>query len=446
MKLLFLLSLSGSIALVFSIFFQKAIKQFLSCGWQSLWLKMTLALYLISGFAVMGIKYLVKKSHLMERSDEEINIFISHKSAGVLRYADGVSVNRAFIVYAVITFAMAAVMLFFFLKKLLEYRKIKRAVTSEILYKKANIPEEEIEKLKSMIRLKKDVQVYLTDMQTGAFTIGYFHPVIVLRDEQVKEKQEVILLHELCHIKRKDSLFKFIAMAAVCVHWFNPLIYCLPGLLNRNSELNCDEMVVRYLSTEQRKIYAQEIISQSKSARKEGDLFMRLGGNVSLTKERVINIMKERNTKDNRGLKYLAAVLTFVMLVISSVPVWAYDGVPVFDISGEEEVIRHQYEDFSNSDIVFMANGSYFYEYDIDIRYDQQFIDENGNIFEVDLDKDGRVGCIHFSVSTGEYKKHIKNSTGGCVVETYSAKRCDDCGVMIVGNLISSNSFPVCIH
>lgn len=447
MKMVVLLTLSGSVALVSGVIVLKIANRFSSVKWQDMWTKMMLAFYLVSGFAVIGIRRIIKKLHIIERPDKKYDIFLSHKAAGILKYETGVRVNRGFVLYAVITSAAMLIMLILFIRELYEYRNIKRMLMSGHTYKRADISDAEIERLKSMVRLRKKVQVYLTDLPMGAFTIGYFRPVIVLQDEPAPEKREVILLHELCHIKRKDTLFKLITMAVVCVHWFNPLIYFLPEIFNRSSELSCDEMVLRHLSPEQKKIYIQAIISQSKMTREKEKIPVRLGGNRNLTKERVVNMMKE-NEKDNSGVsKCIMAVLTVIMLVVSSLPVCAYEGVTVLEFGGDGELACQQAENMSGSDYLFTEDDSLLFEAEYtEIRFEQQFVDEEGNIYEVNLHESGRAGCTHSALISGTYQKHEKNSSGGCVVKIYAANRCNNCGSIFLGELISKYEYTKCPH
>lgn len=443
MKMVILMSLAGSVALFAGII----LNRYFFARWQDMWAKTTVAFYLASGWAVIGVRYAVKKLHIPERLGEKNYIFLSHKMPGILKYETGIIANLVFVLYAVVTSMAVLIMLVLLIKKLLEYRDIRRGIMQGIVLKRADIPNGELERLKGMIRLKKKVQVYLTDLPMGAFTIGYFRPVIVLQDETVPEKRGVVLLHELCHVKRGDTLFKFIANAVVCVHWFNPLVYALPGMVNRISELNCDEMVLRHLSPELKEIYIQEIISQSKKTQKKGNMLAKLGGNMNLTLERVKNMRNENRKKSSMVSKCLMAALTVIMLAVSSLPVWAYEGVTVFSFGVEKESDRGETENIWGGDYLFTEDDSLlFATVNEDIRFDRQFVDEDGNIYEVDLNECGRAGCAHSTLVSGTYQEHVKNSSGGCVVRTYAANRCSNCGSVFYGDLISKTEYTKCPH
>ena len=54
-----------------------------------------------------------------------------------------------------------------------------------------------------------------------------------------------VLCHELAHIKRFDALFKTVIAACAAAHWFNPLVWVMFVLANRDIELACDKTALR---------------------------------------------------------------------------------------------------------------------------------------------------------------------------------------------------------
>ncbi len=90
---------------------------------------------------------------------------------------------------------------------------------------------------------------------------GLICPVLLLPDIQMSEETlRYILLHELIHYKRKDILLKALALLVSCLHWFNPLMWYMLHLVERDTELACDEMAMEYLSPEEYKRYGQVIL------------------------------------------------------------------------------------------------------------------------------------------------------------------------------------------
>ncbi len=62
-----------------------------------------------------------------------------------------------------------------------------------------------------------------------------------------QQEQGYIILHEQHHIRRGDHIIKLLAFIALCIHWFNPLVWAAFALSSKDMEMSCDEAVVRKL-------------------------------------------------------------------------------------------------------------------------------------------------------------------------------------------------------
>lgn len=92
-------------------------------------------------------------------------------------------------------------------------------------------------------KLRRLVQVRVSDRVSAPLTYGILRPVILLPkgiDWANTRQMDYILTHEWMHIRRFDVAFKFLLVAAVCLHWFNPLVWVLFVLAGRDIELACD--------------------------------------------------------------------------------------------------------------------------------------------------------------------------------------------------------------
>lgn len=111
--------------------------------------------------------------------------------------------------------------------------------------------------------LRRPVQVRQTDRTKAPLTYGIFHPVILLPkriDLTDETSLRYVLAHEYVHIRHLDVLTKLVLTVAVCVHWFNPLVWVMYILANRDIELICDETVVKSYEPEGKSTYALTLI------------------------------------------------------------------------------------------------------------------------------------------------------------------------------------------
>lgn len=92
------------------------------------------------------------------------------------------------------------------------------------------------------------------------FLWGIFRPVIFLPTQLEERERTFIIMHESCHRRRKDPLFKLAAFGAVALHWFNPAVWLAWVLFCRDMEISCDEAVLVGSGKETRSRYAQSIL------------------------------------------------------------------------------------------------------------------------------------------------------------------------------------------
>lgn len=93
------------------------------------------------------------------------------------------------------------------------------------------------------------------------FVYGILAPKIYMPRVCKEEEEAYLLLHEQVHIRRGDHLFRLLAYAALCLHWFNPLVWLAFALSGRDMEMSCDEAVIRRMGNEVKKEYSRSLLS-----------------------------------------------------------------------------------------------------------------------------------------------------------------------------------------
>lgn len=90
-------------------------------------------------------------------------------------------------------------------------------------------------------------RVHVGDGFASPFSCGVVKPVIFLPTDMLTLDDGMlshIVAHERQHIRCGDQLVKWLLTAAVCVHWYNPLVWMMFVFAGRDLELACDEAVV----------------------------------------------------------------------------------------------------------------------------------------------------------------------------------------------------------
>jgi TonB family protein len=98
------------------------------------------------------------------------------------------------------------------------------------------------------IGLHRRVQLLWSRREIVPLAAGVWLPVVVLpasASEWSHERLRVVLIHELSHIKRRDSLTQALAELALCLYWFHPLVWLALRGLRVERERACDDLVLR---------------------------------------------------------------------------------------------------------------------------------------------------------------------------------------------------------
>ncbi len=99
--------------------------------------------------------------------------------------------------------------------------------------------------------IRRRLELRESDQIGSPLTYGIFHPVILLPKGIPPETLEAVLTHEYVHVRRFDALAKLVFAAVLCLHWWNPLVWVLYVLADRDMELACDAAVLHLLGEDQ---------------------------------------------------------------------------------------------------------------------------------------------------------------------------------------------------
>ncbi len=122
------------------------------------------------------------------------------------------------------------------------------------LQRSGQIPENQlwrdrVEQLARQMKVKRAVRFLLTDRINVPVTFRFYKPVILfpaalftgLNPEQI----EVLILHELAHIRRQDYLVNIVQSVIEVLFFYHPFIWWMSGEIRQEREYGCDDLVIK---------------------------------------------------------------------------------------------------------------------------------------------------------------------------------------------------------
>ena len=127
------------------------------------------------------------------------------------------------------------------------------------------LPQPSVDALLDRFRFLRDPRICVTESRRAPLTFGVFRPTVLLPDDLPagQPQFQLVLAHELAHIRRRDCLRKLLLIVCLCLYWWNPLVWLMVRLANRDMELACDEAVLRALGPACKKSYALALLDMA---------------------------------------------------------------------------------------------------------------------------------------------------------------------------------------
>ena len=180
-----------------------------------------------------------------------------------------------------------------------------------------------VEDLCLRLGIRQKVSIHYMDPSvfSGPVASGIFKPKIflppVMADTWSVDNLEPVLLHELAHIKRHDSIINFLQMIVHTVYFFHPLVWLTNHKIHGLREDVCDDMAVRHLEGEKKRystsiLNVVEILHEKRSYGLTGFGFAEVKSSLGKRIKRILN----ENYRINQRLSLLSIVgLALIALV-----------------------------------------------------------------------------------------------------------------------------------
>lgn len=101
--------------------------------------------------------------------------------------------------------------------------------------------------IRGQVGLRGEVRLYFTERANTPMTGGWWSPAVLLPTSAAgwsPGQRRAVLMHEIIHVRRRDTLRQLLVRAAVAIYWFHPLAWLASRLSASAREEACDEEVI----------------------------------------------------------------------------------------------------------------------------------------------------------------------------------------------------------
>lgn len=203
-----------------------------------------------------------------------------------------------------------------FFRLCIEYRRTSVLARQQL--QKAN-PELRIfiREMAQRMGIRKNVQLWLSELVDTPLTIGFWKPVVLLPVASINQlslpQAEAVILHELNHIQQNDYLINLLIAFAEIVMFFNPFARLMTNMIRKERENSCDDMVLQFRYKPQDYAKALLLLEKNRSSTRSLALAA-TGRSKGLLFDRVRRILTNEQTASPVNQKMVGCLLSFGLI------------------------------------------------------------------------------------------------------------------------------------
>lgn len=176
----------------------------------------------------------------------------------------------------------------------------------------------------TLLNIRRNIEILVVNEISSPALCGVIKPKILIPikifNNIKKEELKYIILHELCHYKRKDVTLTLLIYLLKAVYWFNPIILFALNTLKEDCEVACDNMVISKLDKRERVSYGYTIINVLSYI---GEASIPLGissmiNNKKKLKERIIMIGNNKKIGIGKIITGIGIIILLGSITLSS--------------------------------------------------------------------------------------------------------------------------------
>jgi beta-lactamase regulating signal transducer with metallopeptidase domain len=191
----------------------------------------------------------------------------------------------------------------------------------------------QLDQMARHMRVGQPVKLFTSTRITVPMVMGFLKPMILFPAGMLggltPDQVELILAHELAHVRRYDYLVNFLLTLAQMLLFFHPAMWLAAKFVRDERENCCDAVALRYHPDPSR--YARTLLTLE-TYRQKGAVLSAAGGSLSNRIGRILNLKGKPNP-----VHYATAIVLGFALVVS-VMASAYKDTPIWNtLTGNDE-------------------------------------------------------------------------------------------------------------
>ncbi len=276
-----------------------------------------------------------------------VDLFIQPGTAPIIDFA---SPTLWLGIMTLIVSLIAIILLLKLVIDLIRLSKVKKSLTLVLLNEVEGLDQANLEIIS---RNQSDVYVAFSNRFHAPFTFGWNTPVIVI-PELIKNDTEslnMIVCHELIHIRRKDYHLHVLVTFLKSIFNFHPLFHYAARQIKDFREISCDQEVITEIQASPKK-YAELIFSLMQKPDHVGELQVSLAHNNSNLKNRISTMKYHKLYKSSykKSILFIALLSITIMLPIACTEMTS-------DVELDEKEIAEMDFSFMEKDFGFTSLG-----------------------------------------------------------------------------------------
>jgi beta-lactamase regulating signal transducer with metallopeptidase domain len=181
------------------------------------------------------------------------------------------------------------------------------------------------QRIAHVLGLRRTVLLRVSSAIAGPVTVGTLKAIVLLPVSAVTllgpDELEVVLAHELAHVRRADFLWNLVQTVVETLFFFHPAVWWISGRVRHERELCCDDLALKICPNPV--VYASALFHLEEHRSRQMRLAMALDGHQSrqTLRMRIARILGESMPLNStRSLRPFSAAAVLAALVVLLLP------------------------------------------------------------------------------------------------------------------------------